>query len=99
MPFGKNKEKNEGFPPPQSYSLVCGGDGGGVSSPGLLVDVDGWGAAAKPDYKNGGCAFKTQVCSFRLRGAASALSPHRCTTATLKITQRSCRYISDNKGK
>lgn len=78
----------------QSYSLLhlCAG-GGGQSSQGL--SVNGWGAAAKQDYRNGACAFKT-----RLRGAFGAPSPDgRCTSATFNSTERSCCYTRGNKGK
>lgn len=79
-------------------ALVCGGGGEGGQNLRACLGIR-WGAAAKQDHKKGACAFKTQVSLVWLRGAVSALSPDRCTTATFQITPGSCCYISDNKGK
>lgn len=38
------------------------------------VSVNGWGAAAKEDYRNSACAFKTRLLLVWLRGALSAPS-------------------------
>lgn len=47
--------------------------------------------------KKGGCAFKTQVRRFG--SLVRLLRDLGCTTATFKITQRSCCCTSDKKGK